>query len=261
MRAALLSLAAAALLGLAAAGAGASLEKDGDLIVAFEGDQSPRLLPRAQPAPIRVRVAGEVRSAADRSETLPQLRTIAVAINRQGRLFDRGLPSCELRSIQPATRRAALRLCGPARVGSGRVRVQIRLPDQPAGTVAARLLVFNGPKRGGRRLIYAQAYTRDPPGSFVLTFRVSKRSRGVFGTVLSTQLPRSAWGWAYLTQFEMSLHRTYTHRGVRRSYVSAACSVPAAFDSAIFPFARATYGFADGRRLSTTITSRCRVRG
>lgn len=124
----------------------------------------------------------------------------------------------------------------------------------------ARLLVFNGPRRGGQRLILAQAYTRDPPGAFVLTFRVTKRSRGVFGTVLSTRLPRSAWGWAYLTRFEMSLHRTYRYRGQRRSYVSAACRAPAAFDSAIFPFARATYGFADGRRLSTAITSRCRVK-
>jgi hypothetical protein len=202
-----------------------------------------------------------MRNAAGNAERLPQLRTIAVALNRQGALFDRGLPTCELKTIQPATRGAALRLCGAARVGSGRARVQIRLPGQPIGVVAARLLVFNGPTRGGRKTLLAQAYTREPRGSFVLTFRVKHRPKGVFGTVLATRLPRETWGWAYLTHFEISLHRTYTHRGVRRSFVSAACALPPIFDNAFFPFARATYGFADGRRLSTAVTSRCRVRG
>lgn len=121
---ALTAAALAALLCAAAAAAAADLEKDGDLIVSFEGSQAPSALPRSRPAPITVRVAGGVRSASGRFEQLPQLRTIAVAINRQGTLFDRGLPSCELRSIQPATPRGALRRHGwapaasPCRSGS-----------------------------------------------------------------------------------------------------------------------------------------------
>lgn len=243
-----------------AAPAWAELNKEGDLIVAFEGGQAPSVLPRSRPVPVAVRVAGGIRSATGRDDQLPQLRTIAVAINRQGRLFDRGLPICEVSSIQPSTEEKAREICGEALVGRGRVTVQVRIPTQPPFPVRGRLLVFNGPTREGHKTILAQAYTRSPPGAFVLTFRVSRRAEGAFGTVLSTRLPREAWAWAYLTRFEMSLHRTYEHRGVRRSYVSAACSVPAAFDSAIFPFARATYGFADGRRLSTTVSGRCRVR-
>jgi hypothetical protein len=121
-------------------------------------------------------------------------------------------------------------------------------------------LAFNGPRRNGHKLILAQAYARNPPGAFVLKFKVSRR-KGVFGTVLSTTLPRSAQRWAYLTHFDMTLHRTYDYRGHRHSYVSAACAAPPGFRTALFPFARATYSFDDGQILSVPVARSCRVAG
>jgi hypothetical protein len=249
---------AALLLLCAGVPAQAELDKDGDLIAGFVGSMRPSELPRTTRVPVAVRVAGDVRSASGQDGTLPQLRTIRVAINRQGRLFDRGLPVCEVSSIQPATERTARRVCGEAIVGSGHVTVQARLPAQRVFSVKARMLVFNGPRRHGRKLILAQAYARDPPGAFVLAFIV-ERGRGVFGTTMTTTLPKSAQAWAYLTHFDMTLRRTYPYRGVRRAYVSAACSAPAGFDRALFPFARATYVFDDGRRLRTAIARECTV--
>lgn len=260
MRALRLLVLAGGLLALAAVsawGQGTS-NQDGDLIVSFDGALSPNSLPREALAPVSVRVAGDVRSASGAEFQLPQLRQISVAINRQGRLFDRGLPSCPLETIEPASEAGALAACRAALVGSGSVRVQVRIPGQEPFLVRARLLAFNGPRRNGHKLIYAQAYSRKPPGAFILTFRVSNRP-GLFGTVLSTTLPLSSQGWAYLTHFDMTLHRTYVYRGRHRSYVSAACRAPAGFESALFPFARATYGFADGRSLSTSASGRCRV--
>lgn len=70
-----------------------------------------------------------------------------------------------------------------------------------------------------------------------------------------------ARGWAYLTHFEMTLDRRYRYGGKARSYVSAACSAPAGFSGAIFPFAKATYGFATGQRLTTTVVRSCKVGG
>lgn len=228
--------------------------------MAFTGALRPSALPRSTRVPVAVRVAGDVRSATANPDALPQLRTINVAINRQGRLFDRGLPVCEVSTIQPATERAARRVCGGAMVGSGHVTVQVRVPTQRVFSIKAKLLAFNGPRRNGHKLILAQAYVRNPPSAFVLVFTV-KRKGGLFGTTMSTTLPRAARAWAYLTHFDMTLRRTYLYRGVRRSYVSAACSAPTGFESALFPFARATYGFADGQRLTTTIARRCTVRG
>jgi hypothetical protein len=109
-------------------------------------------------------------------------------------------------------------------------------------------------------MILAQVYAKDPPGAFVLSFKV-KRKDGAFGTVMSTSLPPSAQGWAYLTHFDMTLKRIYEYRGKRRSYISAACSAPAGFPGAVFPFAKASYGFDDGQKLTTTVVRSCHVSG
>lgn len=259
MRAARVTAVTALLLFCAALPAQAELTQEGDLIASFTGALSPSALPRTTPAPVAVQVAGDVQSASGEEDSLPQLRTIKVAINSQGHLFDRGLPTCRVSSIQPATEHQAKQICGGAIVGSGHVTVRAHIPSQPPFTVKAKLLAFNGPRRNGHKLILAQAYARKPPGTFVLTF-VVRRGQGVFGTTMTTTLPKSAQGWAYLTHFDMTLRRIYEYQGVQRSYVSAACSAPAGFASALFPFARATYGFANGLQLSTAITRRCTVK-
>lgn len=233
---------------------------EGDLVVTFDTDLNPSLLPRDAPVPVGVGVAGSFRSASGDTDHLPQLRRIEVAINRQGRLFDRGLPVCRARSIQPASEVNAREVCGDAIIGQGHIVVQVRIPGQLPFLVHTRLLAFNGPRHNGRKLILAQAYARNPPGAFILTFKVSQR-KGAFGTVLSTTLPPETRDWAYLTHFDMHLRRLYDYRGRKRSFVSAACQAPAGFDSAIFPFARATYSFANGQRLSLSQAATCRVAG
>lgn len=259
-RGARLFIAALALLLCASIPASAERNKEGDLEVSFDGGLSPTRLPRTATVPVAVRVSGNVMSATGNDDQLPQLRTISVAINRQGRLFDRGLPTCQVKTIQPATEDAARAVCGGALVGSGHVTVQVHIPNQPAFTIRAKLLAFNGPEKNGHKLILAQAYARDPPGAFILTFSLS-RHRGVFGTVMSTTLPQNAQNWAYITHFDMTLHRTYDYRGEHRSYISAACTAPDGFASAFFPFAKATYVFANGSRLTTSVARRCEVRG
>jgi hypothetical protein len=251
--------AVAVLLGLAAVPAPAERGQDGEVIGSFDARLNPTRLPRTEPAPIGVRVAGDFEVESGDVEALPQLRRIRVAINREGRLYDRGLPVCPKRRLRVATRRAARRTCGDALIGHGSLVVRVKIPTQASFPVKAGLLVFNGPRRGGRRHIYAHAYAPKPPGSFLLTFRVSQR-RGVFGAVLTTTLPRSARSWAFLTHFDMTLRRTYVFHGKRRSYVSAACAAPAGFSSATFPFARAIYDFADGERISIPVARTCHVR-
>lgn len=230
---------------------------EGDLVVAFNSSIKPATLPRHMPVPVAVRVGGDVWTEPETSPP-PQLRTITVEINRQGRLFDRGLPVCNVEEIQPATERNARRVCGTAIIGNGHISAQVTIPTQPLFTVEAKLLVFNGPRKNGDKLILAQAYARKPPGAFVLTFHVN-RQPGAFGTVMSTTLPPGTERWAYLTQFDMTLRRTYEWHGRERSYVSAACAAPAGFDTVVYPLARATYGFTDGRSLTTSVARPCHV--
>jgi hypothetical protein len=233
----------------------AELSQDGDLLVSFDGGLRPTTLPRSTMAPVAVRVAGDFKST---SAALPQLRTISVSINRAGELYDKGLPVCEVDNIQPASEVEARRVCGSAIVGTGHVVVAVHIPTQEPFTVTGKLLAFNGPRRGNRKTILAQVYSKKPPGAFVLTFTV-KREKGLFGTVVSTTMPGSARKWAYLTHFDMTLERTYFYRNKLRSYVSASCAAPDGFPGAVFPFAKATYGFDNGQKLTTTVVRSCRV--
>jgi hypothetical protein len=244
-------------LGVAAIARG-EVEQSDNVIVSFDGGISPHALPRTTPAPVAVSVDTTFK-AADGADPPPQLRQISIGINRDGKLFDRGLPTCRIREIQPATIAAARRICGGAIVGSGHVGVRVLLTNQPPFTFEGPLLVFNAERSGGHRRILAQVYGSRPPSAFVLTFKVLKEG-GTFGTVIRTTLPQSAWKWAYVTHFDMRLRRTYTYRGQRHSYLSAACAAPAGFPGAVYPFARANFKFAEGQRVTSTLVRDCDVR-
>ena len=252
---------AAALLLLALGIAGvarAEVEQEGNVIVAFDGGISPKALPREGVAPVAVTIDSSFKSA-EGADPPPQLRTISIGINRAGRIFDRGLPTCRVRKIQPATIRAAKRICGAAIVGNGRVQVRVHLANQPPFTFKGPMLVFHAERSGGNRRLLAQVYGRKPPSAFVLNFKIVETS-GEFGTVIKTSLPRSARKWAYVTHFDMKLRRTYTYRGERRSYVNAGCAAPEGFPGAVYNFARSNFGFAGGKHVTTTLIRDCKVR-
>lgn len=251
-----LLLAAATACLLLTQGASAELAQQGTTLVGFNGGLTPKALPRNKPAPVAVTVEGDVKTT--RGAPLPQLRTISVAINRAGRLYDKGLPACNVGAIQPATEKEAQALCHRSIVGSGHVTLQAHIQGQHPFPVEGKLLAFNGPRKHGQKVVLAQVYSTSPPGAFVLTFTLA-RKQGLFGTVMSTRLPKEAEGWAYLTHFDMTLGRSYRRHGKVHSYVSAACSAPAGFPGASFPFARARFGFAGGKRLGVTVVRSCRV--
>jgi hypothetical protein len=234
------------------------LTREDNVLLSFRGGITPKALPRDAAAPVAVWVDSSVK-ATDGSDPPPQLREIVIAINKDGKLFDRGLPTCEIRSIQPSTRSAAERICGGAIVGSGHVGVRIALEKEHPFDFNAPLLVFNAKARNGHRRILAQVYGSAPPSAFVLTFRVHRRP-GTFGTVISTRLPRSARDWAYITHFDMKLQRRYTYRGRQRSFISASCAAPEGFPGTVYPFAEARYRFATGTVASMTLLRNCAVR-
>jgi hypothetical protein len=253
------AIAAALLLALAAATiARAEVERQGDVIVDFDGGISPRALPRTGVAPVAVTIDSSFKSA-EGADPPPQLRTISIGLNRRGRIFDRGLPTCRVRKIQPATISAAKRICGGAIVGGGHVQVRIHLDNQPPFTFTGPMLVFHAKRSGGDRRLLAQVYGIKPPSAFVLTFRIV-REPGEFGTVIKTSLPQSARDWAYVTQFDMKLRRIYIYKGQKHGYVNASCAAPPGFPGAVYAFARANFGFAEGERVTTTLVRDCTVK-
>jgi hypothetical protein len=121
------------------------------------------------------------------------------------------------------------------------------------------MLVFHAKRSGGDRRLLAQVYGIKPPAAFVLTFRIV-REAGEFGTVVKASVPQSTREWAYVTQFDMKLRRIYTYKGQKHSYVNAGCAAPPGFPGAVFAFARANFGFAEGENVTSTLIRDCTVR-
>lgn len=124
-RAIALAVIASALLG-AAAIAQADIAQKGHIRVSFQGDLTPKALPRSAQAPVKVSVGAKISSTSAKVPTA-QLHTMTIAINRYGVLNTKGLPVCQLNDIQPATTADALAVCRRSLVGEGAFSANVPL--------------------------------------------------------------------------------------------------------------------------------------
>lgn len=245
----------------AASGAprGSAIAQKGTLRLALSGSLSPARLPRREPAPVAVTVAGKV-STTDQSPP-PQLKTMRIELNRHGRLDFAGLPTCSPNRIATASSARALAACRGSLVGRGGFDAEISLGGQAPYPTQGELLVFNG-VRHGRPVLYGHLYAPRPfATSFVITFAIQRIHQGDFGTALTAQLPEELGSWGNLTGIEMRLSRQFSYRGRRHSFLSASCPAPVGFPGAVFTLARADFRFSEGKRLQLGLTKSCQVAG
>ena len=236
----------------------AEVTQKGGLRVTFNGMLTPHTLPRAGAAPVRVSVGAKI--AATNGKAPPQLRRISIAINRNGRFEPKGLPICPLRAIQPTTTSDALAACRSSLVGEGSFSANVLFSQQAPFPSAGKVLAFNS-TLNGRPAILAHVYGTQPvPTSFTLPFEL-RPSMGTFGTVLEASLPQVTGNSGYITGLSMTLGRSFSFHGHKRSYLSASCPAAKGFPGAVFPFAKAGFVFAGGVSLSSTLTRNCGARG
>jgi hypothetical protein len=243
---------------LTASLASAEVTQEGNLRVAFKGQITPHALPRAKEAPVTVSVSGHI-TTTDASEP-PPLRTIRLAINKNGHIDYKGLPKCRYNDIQPSNNQEALDACRSALVGKGHFSAKVLLPEQSPFPSRGKVLAFNGEVLN-HPVIFAHIYGTEPvPTSFVLPF-VVRHSNGQYATTLVAYLPKVGVKWGFVTAVSLKLSRSFQLNGKTHSYLSAACSAPKGFPGAIFSFAKAEFAFAGDRTLSTPLTRSCKVRG
>jgi hypothetical protein len=246
-----------ALVGALALAAVANAERvqRGNLIVSLDGSFAPLTLPRDRRAPVSVHLDAGLRTA-DRS-VLPLVTRVELGIPGRRAITTRGLPTCTPRRLRNTTNEKALELCRPALVGTGRLVVQVKIPDQDPFMVHARLLAFNG-RAHGRRAVIIHGISNNPPTVVALPFLIERRP-GKFGTALVAYPPRNLGPWPRVARFEMDFSRHYTYRGRHFSYVSASCPIPKQNTAGFFSFAKATFTLAGGRLISTAIPRSCRA--
>lgn len=228
-----------------------------DLIVSLSGGISPRRLPRAHPAPVAVELSGGIETTD--GAPLPRVNWIRLELAWRGKLHTQGLPVCPRARLQSSDSSHAFRACRGALVGHGKLFAKIFVPGQAPFGVHARLLAFNGRTPKGAPAVWVHAYSANPPVSFVLPFEV-RRQPGTFRTVLVTTIRRSVGPWPHVANFNIAISRHFSYKGKRQSYISASCPVPNNLTAGFLSFARATYTFADGRRLRPQVVRSCRAR-
>jgi DNA-binding beta-propeller fold protein YncE len=235
-----------------------STVQKGNLRISLSGSLAPNALPRDGAAPASISVGGRI-TTTDGAE-LPQLQRMLIEFNRGGRIENRGLPVCPLQRIEIASSTRALNACRGALVGKGSFQANIVLRGQEPYPSSGRLLLFNG-RQGGKEVLFGHIYSDDPFAiSFVIPFKIAHRAKGTYGTVFTASPPEALGDWGYVTGIEMKLSRNYRAGGERRSFLNAGCPAPGGFTRVVFPLARATFVFADGKRLSSSLAEECKVR-
>jgi len=231
-----------------------TVQRDG-VRVSVQGRLDPTSLPRRGSAPVAVGVSGRI--AAPDGGDPPQLLSLRIELNRHGHLDPAAAPVCPYARIQPASSARALAACRRALVGRGHFDAEARLPGQEPYPTGGELLLFNGRDRG-RPALLGQIYSPRPfATSFVIDFAIRRDPRGAFGTELVARLPHALTSWGYVTGISINL----SAGAGAHPFLSAGCPAPAGFPSAVFPLARATFGFSGGRGLDVTVTKSCRAKG
>lgn len=237
--------------------ASAEVTQEGNLRVSFTGGIAPSALPRKAPAPVTVTFGGDIQTV-DGTQP-PQLRTISLAINRAGKLDYRGLPTCRYHQIDPASTREAIDTCPGSVIGTGTFSAHVVLPEQSPFPSTGDVTAFNGVFHG-RHVVFVHVYGTAPlPQSQVIVFRIGKTT-GTYRSTLTGELPQVAAEWGYVSGLSLSLGRSFDFKGRRHSLLSAACPAPAGFTAIPFAFAKAAFGFEDGRQLGVTMTRVCRAK-
>ena len=233
--------------------------QEGTLRVSITTQIKPFRLPRTDPAPIDVFLAGHIASTT--GGVPPQLTRMTVYVNRQGVLDTAAVPICPISQIGPATTAQALSRCGSSLIGSGHFWASVVLSGQPPYHTTGRLLAFNGLSHG-RPALLAQIYTTQPfPSSFVVPFRITHIPHGRYATKLSAELPEALGEWGFVDRIKMTIGREVKGPGGKeRSFLNASCPAPRGTRTVAFPLALAEFSFAGGQRLHATVSKSCGVK-
>src|SRR3954453_2004739 len=179
MRRGLLIFALAGLLAFAAVAVGwAAVVKDGNVLVHFDAQFSPKALPRQTPAPIEVTIEGAV-STSDGSHP-PPLQWLEVELNSHGKLDTKGLPACSSALLQSTSTSEAKSRCGGALVGHGSFTANIVLGSTKPVITQGQILAFNG-RRAGEPALLLHFFGGTPVRfTLVVPLRIIHRVGGQF---------------------------------------------------------------------------------
>jgi hypothetical protein len=246
---ALLALALAAVLGvaLAAVAAQAEVVRLGDVQISVQGAIFPSRLPAKTLSPTNLELSAKI--ATTDSTHVPRMDTIEVESNRHGYVDTKSIPTCAPSKLLNTLTAQARRACRKALIGTGQASAEIAFPEQPPFKAGGPMLIFNGPPKHGHPRFVFHVYAHVPaPTTFVTTGTIEQGGRR--GPHIEIQIPTIVDGQGSLTGFVATVHKV----------IRANCPAPAGLPGAIFPFAKSTFTFIDGRSVHSVLVRECQVR-
>jgi hypothetical protein len=224
----------------------------GDLRLTVDGDVAPKALPKDELAPIGFHAEGSL--ATTDGSPVPALERIVLDSSRNGVVNAVGLPACSYAKLVATSTASATKACPEAIVGRGKAEVEVAFPEQAPFDVVGPIVLFNGGVRGGTTTIYAHTYVDVPaPTAVIVTVRATKEDDGPYGLHTVATVPVIAGGAGAVKSFELSIHRLFTYRGRKESFLEGRC------ESGRF-LARVEFALRDGTKLAGAVARRCQAK-
>lgn len=225
----------------------------GDLRLTVDGAVTPKALPRDELAPISFHA--EASMASTDGSPLPTLEQIVLDSSPNGVVNAVGLPTCSYAKLRATSTQAAIKACPEAIVGRGKAEVEVSFPEQRPFDAVGPIVLFNGGVRGGTTTIYAHAYVDVPaPTALIVTTKATKEHDGPYGLHTVATVPVIAGGAGAVKSFELTIHRLFTYRGRRESFLEGRCE-----DGRFL--AKVEFALRDGEKLAGGVARRCEVAG
>lgn len=145
--------------------------------------------------------------------------------DRNVRVVNLGLPSCDPTVLAGQTVAAARAACGKAIVGRGSIGYTVAEPDKPAVSGTSEITAFNGQTGLSSGSFYVHAFLPVPtPTAYVIPVTVSRIKAGPYRVRVSADPPPIAGGHGTVTHFDITVSRQYKAAGRRMSYASVRCA-------------------------------------
>ena len=224
----------------------------GNMVLAINGDVTPKVLPKHELAPMGIWGSGKL-STLDGSHP-PALEDASFDADKDAFVSVKGLSACRIDQLNARSSKDAEAVCGDAIIGRGSATVEVAFPEQAPFDSTGPLLLFNGGERDGVVTVLAHAYVNVPaPTAVIATVRVSRVSKGSLGIHVEVDVPKIAGGSGSVVAANFSMRRVYTYEGKRLSVLSGRCP-DGKFQG------KGTFTYSDGSRLSGGLVRTCTAR-
>jgi hypothetical protein len=206
----------------AAGGEGPVTVRVGEMELTADGGFAPKALSRTKQTPIAITASGSVRMR-DGSHP-PAIREIIIEADKAGEAHTKGIPICKESQLQATSTTAALKACKSSLIGEGTAVAQVAFAEQNPINVSSKLLLFNGPEKGGKLTWYAHAYFANPiSGAIVTTATITKIHHGRFGTLGVIKIPQLVGGAGSGISFTLEIFKSVKVGNKTFNPISATC--------------------------------------